>query len=122
MGTRSRSPVGVDHELEDIGPTPKDQGDPQGLDREVGGHPGVDGVADDAVGAGVLDRTEVGFALRGGVLGDLCEPKGVESFGPDLSADEVDVDRRARPAPSATLAGMDRLQLLQAAQMVDAAV
>ena len=40
-----------------------------------GGHAGVDGVADDPVGAGVLDRAEVELALGGGVLGDVGQPQ-----------------------------------------------
>ena len=42
-----------------------------------GGHPGVDGVADDPLGAGVLDRAEVELALGGGVLGDVGQPQQV---------------------------------------------
>ena len=48
-----------------------------GVDGQLGGHPGGDGVADDPVGAGVLDRAQVELALAGGVLGDVGQPQPV---------------------------------------------
>jgi hypothetical protein len=74
-------------------------------DGEVGGHAAVRGVADDAVGAGVLDRTEVELALGGRVLSDVGQPQLVGSLGGDVAQHPVVVDRRIRareghqPAP-----------------------
>ena len=53
----------------------------QCADGELGGHPAVHGVADDAVGAGALDRAEVELALGRGVLGYVSQPQLVESLG-----------------------------------------
>jgi hypothetical protein len=52
----------------------------QRVDGQLRGHPLVDGVADDALGAGVLDRAEVELSLACRVLGDVGQPELVGAF------------------------------------------
>ena len=63
--------------------------DLDGLDGQAGLHPRLDGIADDPVGAGVLDRAEVELALTGRMLGDVSQPQPVRDLGLELAADEV---------------------------------
>lgn len=67
---------------------------PQGTDREVGGHPVGDGVADDPVGEQVLVRAAVDLALAGGVLSDVCDPDPVRLTCREVALDVIVMDRR----------------------------
>ena len=68
----------------------------EGVDRELGGHPVADGVADDPVGVDVLDRAAVELPFGRLVFCDVREPQLVRSVGPELVPDHtVLVDHRA---------------------------
>jgi hypothetical protein len=94
---------------------------PQRGDGQVGGHPLVDGVADDAVGEEVFDRAAVDLALTGGVLGDVGDPLAVGLCRGEIALDVVVVDRRAGPGALAgsSLADGGRPQPLLGAQPPD---
>ena len=91
-------------------------GVPECRDREGRFHPIIDRVADDPVGAGILDRAQVELALGGRVLRDVGEPQLVRMSRGELPAHEVVVDRRARSLASPTVAVQHRGDAVLAAQ------
>lgn len=62
---------------------------------QPGLHPGVDAVANDAVGERVFDRAEVELALAGAVLSDIAELQPVWRIGGEITSDQIVVHRWA---------------------------
>jgi len=75
------------------------------VDSELGGHPGADRVADDALRADVFDRAAVELAFVGPMLGDVGQPDLIGALGGEVALDQVVVHGRADLAAVATLLG-----------------
>jgi hypothetical protein len=116
-----RTAVGVDHDH-----TPRlaagDRG-AQGGHGEPGGHPLIEGVADDPVAEQVLDRAAVELAFGGRVLGDVGDPHPVRRRRGEVPLQVIIVHGRAGQfsAAPAALAHRGRPQLLLRAQPPDSA-
>jgi hypothetical protein len=101
----------------DAGRLAAGDGGAQGGDDELGGHPLIDGVADDAVAEQVLDRAAVQLAFGGGVFGDVGDPHPVWCLRGELALPVVVVHGRARAlagAPAAFAHGGRPQPLLRA--------
>jgi hypothetical protein len=80
----------------------------EGLGGQAGLHPRVDGVADDAVGEHVFDRTDVELALAGPVFSNVGQPQLIWRIGGEIPADQIVMDRWADLAILAALALAER--------------
>ena len=92
-----------DHDVTGLTPG---HGSAQCCDGKAGGHPLVEGVADDPVAEDVLNRAAVELSFCGGVLGDVGQPEPVRGGGGELALDEVVVHGRSgrlTATPSALL-------------------
>ena len=83
----------MDHAAGDV--TAAGQGVGERGDGEAGGHPGVDGVAHDPVGADVLDRAQIQLSFRAPVFGDVGQPQLVRRAGGEVALDQVVMDWRS---------------------------
>ena len=92
----------------------------QGVNGQLGGHGFGHGVADDPVGAGVLDRAQLQLAVHGRMLGDVGQPQPVRCGCGERPLDQIVVDRRPRGSAAAALAGVVAEDPLLRAQPVDA--
>ena len=59
-------------------------------------HPGIDAVADDAVGEHVLDHAQIDLSLIGEMLSNISQPQHVWRLSGEITFDEVVVRRRPR--------------------------
>jgi hypothetical protein len=93
-----RSSVGVDYAPGGVDPagSPVGDGVAQGRHGQAGLHPRVDRVADDPVGVGVLNRTEIQLPFAGPVFGDVGQPQPVRPWSGEPAGDQVIVRRRPR--------------------------
>lgn len=94
-GPELAASVAVDDAAADRGQATVGDGVGEGVDGERCLHPVADRVADDPVGADVLDRAEVEPALTGPVLGDVGQPQSVRGVCGEVALDPVVVEMPA---------------------------
>ena len=90
--SKLRSAVGMEHAAGAV-TTPGD-GVVQCVDCDRGFHPRVDRITDDTVGEHVLDRTNVQFAFKCSMLGDVRQPQFVSPSRGEVSLDAIVMHRR----------------------------
>jgi hypothetical protein len=100
VGADLAAAVCVDHR---VGRAWQRDGVGQGVDGQLGGHGFGHGVADDPVGAGVVDRAQVELAVHGRVLGDVGQPQPVRCGCGQRPLDQIVVDRRSRGSAAGVL-------------------
>lgn len=98
--------IAVDHAPGDI--TPAGYRPTESLGGQSGLHPRVDGVAHDAVGEHVFDRTQVELALAGAVFDIIIQPQPIWFISGETAADQVIIDRWADLAVLAALTLAER--------------